>query len=79
MAYKHFTPVDEANLQTLGKFLTKRKLEGKYRYNHLAKTSGLARCSVSKIVRGKQDICFTTLLKLLKAMDIEITFKEKIK
>lgn len=73
------TDQDFTNLQTLSKFLVNKKTKDKLRYRHLAKSSGLARCSVSKIIRGKQDITFTTLLKLLNAMEIEINFKEKLK
>jgi transcriptional regulator with XRE-family HTH domain len=70
---------DLDNLKMLSKFLMEKKKKDKLRFIKLAKESGMARCSVSKIVNGTQDVNFTTLLKLLNAMSIEITFKEKLK
>lgn len=73
------TEQDYAHLQRLSKFLIIKKTKDKLRYRNLALKSGLARCSVSKIINGKQDINFTTLVKLLNAMEIEVNFKEKTK
>ena len=61
---KHKTERDFQNLARLSAYLKDKKEKDKLRYQRLAVKSGLARCSVSKIINGKQDINFCTLKKL---------------
>lgn len=76
---KHKTERDFQNLARLSSYLKDKKEKDRLRYQRLAVKSGLARCSVSKIINGKQDINFSTLLKLCDAMGLEVHISEKTK
>jgi transcriptional regulator with XRE-family HTH domain len=71
------TNEDFERIAALSKLLLEVKSKKKLRFKTLAKNSGVARCSISKIINGKQDTTFTTLIRLLKAMNIEVTFNAK--
>ena len=66
-------------LKDLSKFLLSTKKDGRYRYQRIAKNAGVARCTVSKVVNGKADPTITTLLKILKEMNIELKLETRVK
>lgn len=76
---RHKTERDLQNLARLSSYLLEKKEKDKLRYRVLAGKAGLARCSVSKIINGKQDINFSTLLKLCDAMGLEVNISERKK
>jgi transcriptional regulator with XRE-family HTH domain len=60
----------EAVLERFGANVRVARLEREWTQERLAHESGLAVVQISRIERGKREVRLTTLLRLLKALDV---------
>ena len=60
----------EAVLESFGANVRVARLEREWTQERLARESGLAVVQISRIERGKREIRLTTLLRLLRALDV---------
>ena len=60
----------EAVLERFGTNVRVARLEREWTQERLARESGLAVVQISRIERGKREIRLTTMLRLLRALDV---------
>ena len=71
------TEEEKLKLFALGEFLEKRRKEKKLTISEMMRQSGLTRGTVAGMFDGRYNPTFSTLLKMTKVLDIEMTFNKK--